>query len=216
MAQHEKRFSGSVWQGSCVLTWIAAGQLCILRGSNLNHPRYFAALLVNRIVVASAASALSHLKPLPHFTDFPWELSKQPRLPLVRNKKPLATFGATFSGTAKTQKMFAKKKSFGQSGKIWSVCIFGGCWLPNSVAILRHSATFCGNSVEVGATHGRFLSRFFFCINKLKKKNRFWQKTLREYFGFSAAILWKILKFQRSKSISQWSGLHSSAFSVRI
>ena len=33
MAQHEKCFAGSVLQGSCILDWIAAGQLCVLRGN---------------------------------------------------------------------------------------------------------------------------------------------------------------------------------------
>ena len=31
-------FAGYVLQGSCILDWIAAGQWCILRASNLNHP----------------------------------------------------------------------------------------------------------------------------------------------------------------------------------
>ena len=106
-------------------------------------PAYFAALLVNRIVGASAAPTVSHLKPLPHFTDFLWELRRQPRLPSVR-KTPLATFGATFLERQKF-KNFGQilKKCFfwTQSGKIWSVLHFLGCGLPNSVAILRQ---FCG------------------------------------------------------------------------
>ena len=198
MAQHEKCFAGSVLQGSCVLAWIAAGQLCILRGSNLNHPHTLQALLVNRIVGASAAPTVSHLKPLPHFTDFLWESRRQPRLPSVR-KTPLATFGATFLERQKLKNFgqILKNASFGHNqAKFGQFCIFLGCGLPNSAAILRHSAAFCCNSVEAGATH-RFLSRkVHFLASKKSKNGRFWQKNLREYFGFSAAIQRKILKGQ--------------------
>ena len=93
-------------KGSCVLGWIAAGQLCIFRGSNLNHP-YFAALLVNRVVGASAAPAVSHLKPLPHFTDFLWELRRQPPLPSVR-KTPCWPLLAPFILERQKLKKFAQ------------------------------------------------------------------------------------------------------------
>ena len=152
-------------------------------------PAYFAALLVNRIVGASAAPAVSHLKPLPHFTDFLWELRRQPRLPSVR-KTPLATFGATFFGTAKLKNFgqILKNASFGHNqAKFGQFCIF---WGPNSAAILRQ---FCGGRCP----HVGFcLEKSIFWPRKTQKKNRFWQKTLREYFGFSAAILRKILKGQ--------------------
>ena len=69
-------------------------------------PSYFAALLVKRIVGARAAPAVSHLKALPHVTDFLWELRRQPRLPSVR-KPPLGHIWRHFLGTAKTQKFWA-------------------------------------------------------------------------------------------------------------
>ena len=130
MAQHEKCFAGSVLHGSCVLAWIAAGQLCILRGSNLNHPRTLQRSWSTPLLGARAAPrAVSHLKPLPHFTDFLWELCRQPHLQSVR-KTPFGHFWRHFLGTAKTQNIWAdfencffpkrhKQAKFGQ------FCIFG-------------------------------------------------------------------------------------------
>ena len=180
MAQHEKCFAGSVLQGSCVLAWIAVGQLCILRRKQSQPPAYFAALLVNRIVGASATPAVSNLKPLPHFTDSVWELRGQPRLPGPKNR--FGHFWRHFFGTAKIQKFWANfEKNAG---------------LPNSAAILRHSAAFCGNSAEAGPTRRFWFRKVHFLASKKSKKGRFWQKNLRVYFGFSAAILRKILKGQ--------------------
>ena len=78
--------AGSVLQGSCVLDWIAVGQLCVLCESNLNLPHtlqhsWATALFCHSS--ASAAPADSHLGPLPYFTDLIWDLRRQPRLPSV-------------------------------------------------------------------------------------------------------------------------------------
>ena len=103
-------------------------------------PAYFAALLVKLIVGASAVPIVSHLKPLAHFTGFLWELRRQPRLPSVR-QTPLATFGATFFGTAKIQTFWADfAKMLLKAGKLWSVLHFLRLWV----------AEFCGNSAEGG------------------------------------------------------------------
>ena len=88
-------------------------------------PAYFAAVLVTCIFAASASPTVSHLKPLPHFTNFLWELRRQPWRPV-----PHVGFCAEKS-------IFGPRKQLG--------------------------------------------------------KGRLWQKSLREYFGFCAAILQKIL-----------------------
>ena len=69
MAQHETCFADSVLQGSCILEW--AGQLCIHRESNLNHP-HCSVLGQPHCYHSnpSAAPVVSHLKPLARFTDF--------------------------------------------------------------------------------------------------------------------------------------------------
>ena len=195
MAQHEKCFAGSVLQGSCVLAWIAAGQLCILRGKQSQPPAYFAALLVNRIVGASAAPAVSNLKPLPHFTDSLWELRGQPRLPSVR-KTALATFGATFLERQKFKNFgqILKKMPFLDTIRQNLVSFaFFGLWIAE---FCGNSAAFCGNSAEAGPTRRFWSRKVHFLASKKSKKGRFWQKNLRVYFGFSAAILRKILKGQ--------------------
>ena len=142
-------------------------------------PAYFAALLVNRIVGASTAPAVSHLKPLPHFTDCLWELRRQPRLPLVR-KTPLAAFGVTFLKLEQRKlkilgKILRKCFFWTQSGKIWSVLHFLG---PHSAAFLRHSA-------EAGATR-RFLCRkvHILGLEILKKKADFGRKPYVNISGF--------------------------------
>ena len=73
---------------------------------------------------------------------------------------------------------FLKKCLFGHNqAKTGQFCIFFGCGLPNSAAILRRPVPHVG-----------FLSRKIqFLASKNSKKGRFWQKTLCEYFGFSAA-----------------------------
>ena len=129
-------------QGSCILDWIAAGQLCVLRTSNLNHPHTLQRSWSPHCChsSANAAPVLSHLKPLPRFTDCFWELRRQPRLPLVQNT--LGHFWRHFLGTAEFFQNFGqivKNKFFWtRSGKIGRFCIFGGCGLPSSAAILRH------------------------------------------------------------------------------
>ena len=192
MAQHEQCFAGSVLHASCILAWIAAGQLCILCGSNLrlslNHPQYFAALLVNRIVGASAAPPhrFPILKPLSHFTNFLWELHRQPRLPSVR-KTPLGHFWRPFFGTAKTQQLWANcfEKMFllDNQAKFGQFRIFLGLWV----------AEFCGNSAETGATRQFCLKNPFFGFKNRKTLGR---KPYVNSSGFSAAILQKILKGQ--------------------
>ena len=128
-------------------------------------PAYFAALLVNCIVGASAAPAVSHLKPLSHFTDFCWELRRQPRLPSVR-KTPLGHFWRHSLGTAKTQRFWANFETcffWTESSKIWSVLHFLG---PNSAAC-------------------RFVSRkVHFLVSKNSKKTDFGQKTHVNISGF--------------------------------
>ena len=118
-------------------------------------------------------------------------------MPSVR-KTPLGHFlHHHFFVTAETQiywANFEKPVSSGQSGKIWSVLHFWGCGLPSSVAILRHSAAILRRPVPDVGFCLEFKSLFW--APKKLKKDRFWQKTLREYFGFSAAILRKILKGQ--------------------
>ena len=171
---------GSTWEMFC---WLCFARLLCLRldcswaivhpsRKQSQPPPCFAALLVNRILGANAAPAVAHLKPLPHFTDFLWELRRQARLPSVR-KTPLGHFWRHFFGTAKPQKFWAKF-----------------CKMLLLYTIRQNLVSFAFFGVV--ATR-RFLSRNIHCFAS-KMKN--WQKTLREYFGFSAAILRKILKGQ--------------------
>ena len=51
----------------------------------------------------------------------------------------------------------------------------------------------CGNSAEAGATCG-FWSRAVYVLASKTQNIQIWQKTLREYFGFSAGIQRNILK----------------------
>ena len=76
--------------------------------------------------------------------------------------------------------------------KLGQFYIVLGCGLPNSAAILRILRQFCG-----GRCHTSFFASKspFFGLKKLKICG-FWQKILHEYFGFSPAILRKILKGQ--------------------
>ena len=75
-----------------------------------------------------------------------------------------------------------------QSGKIWSVLHFLGCGLPNSAAILRHSAAFCGNSAAIlrrPVPHVGFgLEKSIFWPRKSQKKADFGRKTYVCISGF--------------------------------
>ena len=132
-------------------------------------PAYFAALLVNRIVGASATPTVSHLKPLPHFTDFLWESRRQPRLPSVR-KTPLATFGATFLERQKLKnfgQILKKMLPLDNQAKFGQFCIFLGCGLPNSAAMLRRSAAILRRPVP----HVGFVSKNpFFGLEEVKTR----------------------------------------------
>ena len=171
MAQHEKCFAGSVLQGSCVLAWIAAGQLCILRGSNLNHPHtlqrsWSTALLVPAPPQRFPISNHCHTSPISfgncagnlvcHRSENPpWPLLA----PLFLERQKLKNFGQIL------------KKCFfwTQSGKIWSVLHFWGLWVAE---FCGNSAAFCSNSAEAGATR-RFLSRkVHFLASKNSKKRQ--------------------------------------------
>ena len=158
MAQHEKGFVGSVLQGSCVLGWIAAGQLCILCGSNLNHPYTLQRSWSTTLLVAAPPQRFpisNHCHTISfgnctgnlvcHRSEHPpWPLLA----PLFLERQKFKKFGQIL------------KKCFfwGQSGKIWSVLLFLGLWLPNSAAILRRPVP-----------HSRFLSRK---VHFLDKKNK--------------------------------------------
>ena len=103
-------------------------------------------------------------------------------------KPPLATFGATFLERQKLKNFgqILKNASFGhKKAKFGQFCIFWGCGLPNSAAILQRPVPHVGFCLEMSI-----------CGLKKLKKGRSLQKTLREYFGFAAAILRKILKGQ--------------------
>ena len=92
MAQHERNVFCFLLQGSCVLGWIAGGQLCILRGSDLKHPYTLQRSRSTALLVPSAARSgfPCHISPI-----FLWELRRQPRLPSVR-KTPLGHFWRHF------------------------------------------------------------------------------------------------------------------------
>ena len=194
MAQHETCFAGSVLQGSCVLAWIAAGQLCILRGT-ISTTRILCSALGQPHCWCQHCWCQRRPNGFPSqaiatFHRFPLGIAQATSF-AIGPKNPLATFGATFLERQKLQKFWAnfeKIASFGHNqAKFGQFCIFFGLWV----------AEFCGNSAEAGATR-RFLSRkVHFWPRKSKKKADFGRKTyVSEYFGFSAAILQKILKGQ--------------------
>ena len=187
MAQHESCFAGSVVQGSCVLVWIAAGRLCILRTNNLNHPHtllqrsWSTALLVaappQRFPSQTVATLHRFLLGIAQATSC-----------AIRPQNPLGHFWRHFFGTAKTQNFWAKFfKAFSghKQAKFGQFCICGGCGLQNSAAILRRPVPHVGFCLEESISWPQ-----------KTQKGRVWQKTLREYFGFSAAILRKIFEGQ--------------------
>ena len=112
---------------------------------------------------ASAAPADSHLKPLPHFTGFAWELHRQPCWLSVQ-KNNLGHFWRHFVGTAKTfWTTFEEKVSFERNlAKSGQFCMFWGCGLPSSAA-------FCSNSAEASATRPSLSS-----IVWLQKNQNMW------------------------------------------
>ena len=163
MAQHEKCFAGSVLLDSCVLAWIAAGQLCIFCGSNLIHPHtlqrsWSTALLVPAPPQPFPMSNHCHISPI-CFGNCAGNLVCH------RSEKPPWPLLAPLFGTAKIQKFWAdfEKYFFGQAGKIWSDLHFFGVWV----------AEFCGNSTEAGATR-RFLSRKSIFWPRKSQNGRFW------------------------------------------
>ena len=197
---------------SClVLGWIAAGQLCIFRGSNLNHPHtlqhsWSPALLVPAPPQQFPISNHCHISPI-SFGNCAGNLvchrSEKPPWPLFfLERQKFRNFGQILKNCF----------CLTQSGKFRSVLHFWGV----GCRILRQfcGAAFCGNSAEAGATR-RFLCRKspFFGLKKTQKRQILAEKltwVFRVFCGNSAE------NSQRSKSISQWSGLHFSAFSARI
>ena len=140
MAQHEKWFAGSVLQGSCILVWIAAGQLCILRRSNLNHLHilqrsWSTALLAPALPQRFPISNHCHTSPI-SFGNCAGNLvchrSEKPPWPLLA---PLFLEQQKFKNFGQ----ILKNASFGHA-KFGQFCIF---WGPNSSEFRGNSAAFC-------------------------------------------------------------------------
>ena len=173
MAQHENCFAGSVLQGSCVLAQIAAGQLCIR--SNLNHPHtlqrsWSTSLLAPAPPQRLPISHRCHTSPIlfgncagnlmcHRSSKPPWPLLA----PLFWNGKNSKLSGKVFQGLFWTQ-----------TGKFGQFCIFGGCGLPSSVAILRRPVPHIGFCLE----------KSIFWASKHSKKAGFGRKPYVNTSGF--------------------------------
>ena len=160
MAQHEKCFAGSVLQGSCILDWLAAGQLCILRESNLNHPTLCSALGRLRCYHCSACAApvVSNLKPLPRLTDSPLGIAQVTSFAIGPKKKPWPLLAPLLERQKfkNFRQILGKMLLWTESCKMWSVLHCLGLWvaeLPSSAAILRQLCTrrFLSRKVHVWA-----------------------------------------------------------------
>ena len=146
----------------------AVGQLCILRGSNLNHPHtlqrsWSTALLVPAPPQRFPISNHCHISPIlgiAQATSFAIGL-KNPPWPLLAllllERQKLKNF-----------EQILKKCFFGQSGNILSVLDFLGLWV----------AEFCGNSAEAGAPR-RLLSRKAHFLALKTQKRQIWAANLR-------------------------------------
>ena len=166
-------------KASCILAWIAAGQLFILRGSNLNHPHTLQSSW-STALLAPAPPPVFHLKPLPHFTDFLGNCAGN--LVCHRSEKPPWPLLAPLFWNSKNSKIL------GQILK--NNCILLDTIRQNLVSLAFFGAEsaafcvvrqFCGGR---GHTYGFCLEKSTFWLRKSQKKADFGRKPYVNISGF--------------------------------
>ena len=151
----------SVLQGSCILDWIAAGQLCAFSRKQSQPPPCFAVLLVNRIVAIAVHTISNHC----HNSPMHLKIAQATSFAIGPKNPPIATFGATCLERQKRTnfgQIGCSLEKFGQFGTFW------GCGLSNSAVLRRpvpHIVFLCRKNphenIQKHADSGRNLGGIF-------------------------------------------------------